>query len=172
MNSAILLIPLFLIRYGLLSLVNRKALPRAAHFPPMQGIEKKMYILYQASTLYIIVDMFFLNIREGKPWLYIGFSIYILGILLFIFSVVGFARPDKYGICRSGLFRISRNPMYVAYGVYFLGFVVLTQSILLFLAVLVFQISSHWVILAEERWCTNQFGKEYSEYLKQVRRYF
>jgi protein-S-isoprenylcysteine O-methyltransferase Ste14 len=36
---------------------------------------------------------------------------------------------------------------------------------------LVFQISSHWIILSEERWCVKQFGDEYIDYMKRVRRY-
>lgn len=171
MNSAVLLIPLFLIRYGLLSLINKNALPKAAYFPPMQGAEKIMYLLYQVSTLVIIIYMFFLKINTGMPWLFIGVVVYSLGVLLFIFSVVNFAKPDKYRICRNGLYRISRNPMYVAYFIYFLGCVFLTGSILLLLLLCVFAVSSHWIILSEERWCIEKFGAEYVEYMKKVRRY-
>jgi len=37
MNGFLLLIPFFLIRFGLLSFLNKQALPRAAHFAPMRG---------------------------------------------------------------------------------------------------------------------------------------
>ena len=171
MNSAVLLIPLFLIRYGLLSLINKNALPKAAYFPPMQGTEKIMYLLYQVSTLAIIIYMFFLKIISSTPWLYIGAVVYALGVLLFIFSVAGFAKPDEHGICRNRLYRISRNPMYVAYFVYFLGCVFLTGSVVLLLLLCVFGVSSHWIVLSEERWCTQKFGAEYVEYMKKVRRY-
>lgn len=171
MNSALLLIPLFLIRYGLLSLINKNALPKAAYFPPMQGIEKIMYLLYQASTLAIIIYMFFLKINARTTWLYIGIVVYSLGALLFIFSVAGFAKPDERGICQNGLYRISRNPMYVAYFIYFLGCVILTGSVLLLLLLCVFGVSSHWIVLSEEQWCVEKFGAEYIEYMKKVRRY-
>jgi protein-S-isoprenylcysteine O-methyltransferase Ste14 len=36
---------------------------------------------------------------------------------------------------------------------------------------LVFQISAHWIILSEERWCVNKFGQEYINYMNKVRRY-
>lgn len=48
----------------------------------------------------------------------------------------------------------------------------LTQSWLLFGLVLLLQISGHWIILSEERWCIQQFGQAYTRYLQQTRRYF
>ena len=70
-----------------------------------------------------------------------------------------------------GLYRFSRNPMYVSYFVYFAGCVLLTRSRLLAALVLLFQLSEHWIILAEERWCREQFGAPYEAYRKRVRRY-
>lgn len=36
----------------------------------------------------------------------------------------------------------------------------------------VFQISAHWIILAEERWCRQQFGAPHIRYREKVGRYF
>ena len=33
------------------------------------------------------------------------------------------------------------------------------------------QISGHWVILAEERWCLARFGGAYARYMQKVPRY-
>jgi protein-S-isoprenylcysteine O-methyltransferase Ste14 len=42
----------------------------------------------------------------------------------------------------------------------------------IYLAILlVFQVSVHYVILSEERWCINQFGEDYRRYMRRVRRY-
>ena len=171
MNSAILLIPLFLIRYGLLLLINKNALPKAAFFPPMRGPEKVMHWVYQASTIMFILYMFFLKIRMGAFWLYVGLTVYTLGVLLFALSTISFAKPNIDGFNQNGLYRISRNPMYVAYFIYFLGCVFLTQSIVLFVLLCVFQLSAHWIILSEERWCRNSFGEKYVRYSQKVRRY-
>ncbi|MFR6330355.1 MAG: methyltransferase family protein, partial [Eisenbergiella sp.] len=81
------------------------------------------------------------------------------------------ATPSENGINKNGLYRVSRNPMYVAYFVFFLGYVLLTQSLILLALVIIFQISAHWIILSEERWCMEKFGDEYVQYLKRVRRY-
>lgn len=61
--------------------------------------------------------------------------------------------------------------MYVAYFICFAGMALLTRSFPLLGLVLIFQISAHWIILAEERWCLERFGDAYAQYRKRVRRY-
>lgn len=170
MNGFLLLIPFMLIRFGFLSLLNKEGLKRAALFAPLIGKEKVAYWLYQISNILIFAYLFFLTITT-KSWFYVGLAIYGLGILFCFASVLNFAKPAENGINLNGLYRISRNPMYVAYFIYFLGCVLLTQSLLLFVILIVFQISTHWIILSEERWCIKKFGEEYKNYMKEVRRY-
>ena len=61
--------------------------------------------------------------------------------------------------------------MYVAYFICFMGMALLVQSLVLAAVVVVFQVSAHWIILAEERWCLEKFGEPYERYMKTVRRY-
>jgi len=64
------------------------------------------------------------------------------------------------------------NPIYVAFFVYLLGCALMMQSLVFFALLIVYQVSVHWVILSEESWCIEQFGNEYIQYMKSVRRYF
>ena len=171
MNAFLTVIPLLLIRFGLLSIVDRKSLKRAAYFAPLIGVEKIAYQFYQLSNIAIFLYLCFLGIKINPPWTYVGLIIYGLGIMLCVKSVLDFAKPTENGINVKGFYRISRNPMYIAYFVYFLGCVLLTQSLILLAILIVFQISSHWIIRSEERWCTEKFGDEYISYMKRVRRY-
>lgn len=166
-----LIIPFILIRYVLLSIFNKEGLKRAALFAPLIGKEKTAYYFYQISSVLIFIYLFFLKITADSYLFYIGLSIYGLGILLCFVSILNFAKPANNGINIKGLYRVSRNPMYVAYFIYFLGCVLLTQSLLLLAILMVFQISAHWIILSEERWCINKFGEEYQNYMYKVRRY-
>ena len=61
--------------------------------------------------------------------------------------------------------------MYVSYFACFSGMALLTQSWIMLIIVIIFQISAHWIILSEERWCLENFGKSYENYMKKVRRY-
>ncbi len=171
MNAGFTIIPLLLIRYGLMAIISREALRRAAHFAPMAGKEKAAYYLYQLTELGSIVYLFFLTIKAGSAWFYAGLGVYITGTLLYAISVIDYARPNSSGINTKGLYRISRNPMYVAYFIYFIGIAAMAQSLILLAIIIIFQVSAHFIILAEERWCIGNFGDEYREYMKSVRRY-
>ncbi len=172
MNGFLLLIPFLLIRFGLLSIIDKGAIKRASHFPPMFGNEILAYWIYQLSNITIFVFLFFLTVVIEFSWqFYIGLIFYILGLILCAISVMNFAAPSNEGFNYNGLYRCSRNPMYISYLIYFVGCTLLTQSLVLCGIVLIFQISSHWIILSEERWCIEKFGKEYKQYMKKVRRY-
>ena len=155
MNGFLLLIPFFLIRFGLLSFLNKQALPRAAHR------EKAAYFVYQLTTAAIVLYPLFLSIEADFTMLfYAGVLCYVLGLCLCAASVTSFCFPDEKGLNTRGLYRFSRNPMYVAYFICFIGVAMLTRSLLLFSFVLIFQ-----------RWCLETFGLRYQQYMKAVRRY-
>lgn len=171
MNAILLLIPFILLRYGLLGLLSKEALKRAVFLPPMVGNKKAALWVYLISNMAMFLYLFFLRIRIEPVWFYIGLILYGLGIALYTLSIIHYARPNQNGINQKGLYRVSRNPMYVACFIYFLGCVLLTHSWILLGLLFVFQISSHWIILSEESWCVREFGEAYISYMKKVRRY-
>lgn len=156
MNGFLLLIPFLLIRFVLLNLLNKDGLKRGAFFAPLIGKERTAYWFYQISNILFFIYLFFLKVTAESYWFYTGLLTYASGILLCLVSVFNFAAPADNGINLKGLYRVSRNPMYVAYFICFLGCVLLTQSFLLFIILLIFQVSAHWIILSEERWCTKK----------------
>ena len=169
--AAMLLIPFFLLRFGLMALLSRPALARAAAFAPVTGAEIPAYWVYQLSNAALIIALFFLQFTGG-PLLLGGTALYGAGSVLLAASVAGFCTPDENGINRRGAYRYSRNPMYMSYFLVFLGCAAMTASLLLLARLLCFQISAHWIIMAEERSCIQRFGQDYLDYMKQVRRYF
>lgn len=167
-----LLLPFFLVRFGLLSLFNKEAVRRAAHFAPLSEREKGAYWLYQLSNAVLLIAPFFLRVKSTPRWLlFTGAGVYLAGLILLAAAVASFAAPAESGVSLGGLYRFSRNPMYVAYFVFFLGCVLLTRSPVLLAALLVFQVAAHWIILSEERWCLQKFGGEYRRYMDRVGRY-
>jgi protein-S-isoprenylcysteine O-methyltransferase Ste14 len=72
----------------------------------------------------------------------------------------------------NGLFRISRNPMYVGmYATMVASGIYTLNPVVILLAVFVIAIH-HSIVLAEENQMQKVFGQEYLEYRNQVRRYF
>ena len=63
MNGFLLLIPFLVIRFILLSVLNRASIQRAAHCAPMWENEKAAYFIYQISTAGIMLYPFFLSVK-------------------------------------------------------------------------------------------------------------
>jgi hypothetical protein len=103
MNGFLLLIPLILIRSGLL---NKEGLIRAAFFAPLIRREKTAYWFYQISNILIFVYLFFLKITTDLYWFYVGLATCGLGVLMCLASVSNFAKPAKNSINFKGLYRI------------------------------------------------------------------
>ena len=172
MPAIVLLLPFLLIRFGLLSMLSQTALARAAHFAPMTGAEKAAYYIYQITNLAILGSAFFLKTRFNLSLLFwVSAALYGLGLVLCAAAVYSFAGSGSETFSRRGLYQFSRHPMYIAYFICFIGIAGLTQSLLFLLLVLIFQISAHWIILAEERECLARFGDAYRTYSSEVRRY-
>ena len=172
MNGFLLLIPFLLIRFGVLSHLDRAAVKRAAFFAPMAGKEIAAYWIYQLSNAAIFIVLFFLKVPIDFSWqFWWGTLFYLLGLVLCTASVIDFAAPSGEGLNQNGLYRFSRNPMYLSYFLLFMGCALLTHSVLLGGIDIIFQLSSHWIILSEERWCIGRFGDAYRQYMKRVRRY-
>ncbi len=171
MNALILVLPVILLRYGLLSLISSEALHRAGHFPTVEGKEKITFWVYQLTTILMFIFLFFLEVKLKSLTNYIGLVVYIVGLILYTISFFNYAKPIENSLNMNGLYQFSRNPMYVAFFLSFLSCSLLINSWLFLILLIIFQISVHFLIRSEERWCNKEFGEVYRNYMKNVRRY-
>ena len=167
-----LVLLLFAIRYGLLALVNSSALPRAAHFAPMDREERAPYLVYLAASVLIPAIACFLPVRADSPIGLSGLLVLLAGTGLLAWSVVDFARTPAGSISRQGVYRFCRHPMYVSYFLFFLGIALMASSWVLLALAVIFQLCALRLILAEERWCLLTYGQVYADYMKRTARYF
>ena len=112
-------------------------------------------------------------------WIF-GALIFLAGIVL---AVSGFVTQKRAGtdpipfnpstrIVAHGLYRFTRNPMYVGFALTTFGLAILVDSTWMLLAipiglVLIDQI----VVVREERYLERKFGEEYLNYKRRVRRW-
>lgn len=71
-----------------------------------------------------------------------------------------------------GIYKISRNPMYIGLHLITLSSIVYTMNIYLFIIGLYSVYVYHLIILSEEKFLSSRFGGDYSNYKQKVRRYF
>ncbi len=99
MTAFYLLVSFLFIRFIFLSLLDRKATGRAAHFASMQGKEIIAYYLYQLSTLMLLIVPFFLKVTlHFSSFFYLGLGAYLLGSVLLFLVIKDFANPDEKGL--------------------------------------------------------------------------
>jgi protein-S-isoprenylcysteine O-methyltransferase Ste14 len=111
---------------------------------------------------------------------FLGIILTIAAILLFVKSVRIFnLRKEKLHprsistqIFKDGPFQFSRNPIYLAMFVLLIGVGLTLNSFWFLYSGLVVAIMLHYgVIIPEENYLEKEFGKDYLEYKKSVRRW-
>lgn len=104
------------------------------------------------------------------------------GGVMGLFGVISFLRvkttvdpikPEKAStLVDTGVYKISRNPMYLGLGLLLIAFAFYLKSIASLLVVVLFMIyMTRFQIIPEEKAMIKLFGDEYIDYMKRVRRW-
>ena len=116
----------------------------------------------------------------SSPWNKAGVVLIVLGVLVVVGPATAFFRADttikpfkdSSALVVSGMYRYTRNPMYVGMVVVLLGVAVLLGDLSPFiLPVLFVPVLNTRVIKHEEQMLEERFGDEYRELKKTVRRW-
>jgi len=113
------------------------------------------------------------------PYLLLGVVLFILGWIPnmwvgIYFRKIGTSIPAgdlPKTLITSGLFKISRNPVYLGMIVTLFGEAIFLGSMITFIIPVIFFILIHTNIQFEEKMLGRKFGKKYLEYKKKVRRW-
>lgn len=165
-------------------LMKRKGI-RAMNFG---RIDKKDFLIPPFALLYfyiVFAAAFDLPAVSNQEFIHsgivawVGVLLCLSGSLLLLLSLVSLGRSFRVGIDTSnpdrlvttGVFALSRNPIYVALWIVLFGqFLVIPNWILL-----VYLGAATWLfqrqVLREEEYLKEYYGREYSEYCSRVRRY-
>ena len=105
MNGFYLVIPLLIIRFGLLSVLNKQAVQRAGYYAPVQAGEVLPSYIYQVSNVVLFLYLFGTKIEaDFSLYFYGGVICYCIGILLCIIATMNFAFPNAEGLNTNGVF--------------------------------------------------------------------
>lgn len=121
------------------------------------------------------LDTFILETLES-----IGGGLTLLGAMIFLtaFFHLGSSirlllpkQNERTRLMTDGWYAHSRNPLYLGLHVSMIGWALIFPSLLVVVALVIFLANQHFRILLEEDFLEKQFGDEYRDYKKQVRRY-
>ncbi len=151
-KSDFLLLPIFLLFvYGVFALAFRLPIPA------------------------VLINPFWVS--EGVGWL--GLALCLSALVGFAVTLKSFGDSFRVGIdeknpdrlVTSGVFSISRNPIYVCFLLFFFGMFLVHPNIVLICVPVLLALAVHRQILKEEAFLKVHYGKEYEEYCGRVRRY-
>ncbi|TNF86546.1 MAG: isoprenylcysteine carboxylmethyltransferase family protein [Gammaproteobacteria bacterium] len=109
-----------------------------------------------------------------------GITIIALAVLLALIALVQFIRASTHvepwrpttKVIRTGVFRFSRNPIYLSFCIATVGIGLLLNSWWVVASVTVIKpLLEHFVISREEAYLEKKYGEHYLEYKRQVRRW-
>lgn len=131
-------------------------------------------------ALPLVVAIYLQRDRAPWPFLVAAFLLLLLAAVLIGSAIIAFRRAattvNPYGatssIVEKGPYRRTRNPMYVAMALIYIGASLATSSWLAMLLLpLALLIVDRGVIRREEAYLTRRFGQSYTSYLTRVRRW-
>lgn len=136
--------------------------------------KKRIFVCGYLPFIALLIGSIFVTINiETLFW--IGLLIFISGIILNIMAMHSFARFTGR-LNTTGIYRYSRNPMYVGWFLFVLGLnlmgwsISLINTIFMVLSIL-WIVATHWSVLHEESFLENGYGNSFREYMKKVPRY-
>ena len=140
------------------------------------------YVAVTAVLMYIVAKIFIVFTYEFGYQLPVSLFIFIAGLLVVLAGGVQFRKAattinplaphETSALVNSGVYRLSRNPMYLGFLMFLIAWNVYLGNLVsaLFLPLFIIVITVRQ-ILPEERILEEIFGEEYRHYLKSVRRW-
>lgn len=169
-NAWILCVP-FLVPAFLIGALRKDIAKRMSDMNGYVGKEKFVTIAASLAPYPFMITTVWAPFTSMKLLLIAGLIVYCVGIGAFYATIYVFAitPPDKP--LSAGVYRFSRNPMYVSATFVFLGICMVTANLLLFAFLVILVVLQHFMILAEERICKQKYGTSYQRYFEKVPRY-
>ena len=133
--------------------------------------EKYTGIIANVFWLLALGYSIFLPLLLGTIWFYIGFSVFIFGVLLLSFSTSNFMSTPEDILIQKGVYKFSRHPMYLATFLICLGSGIATASWIFILLSVIIAVCFNYEALVEERYCLNKYKDMYQEYINSVPRW-
>ena len=132
--------------------------------------------MFLASNL--ILEYATIYEMPSTPLDYVGVLVGAAGILLCLVSMAVFRSPLKILCLEPGIlavtgpYRWSRNPQYLGWFMFLLGFALNDWSWWCLVAMTIIAVYLHLLILIEEEHLKHVFGEQYDKYRRNVSRYF
>jgi protein-S-isoprenylcysteine O-methyltransferase Ste14 len=118
-----------------------------------------------------MVYSIFIPIQIETVWFWIGIVIFGIGAIFTTIAMINFARTPHDQPVTKGMYRISRHPVQIMAIIMWLGVSAVTKSWIVAAACALLLVVYYPAFLIQERSCSNLYGNDYDEYMKNTPRY-
>ena len=171
--NAWIFMSVFLLQMLVMALVGRQAWERS-HIPAHFGRNRfERYTSTVANLVWLAAMGFsvFLPLVFGTVWFYSGLTVFIIGLIILLIATSNFINTPADAVITKGVYQISRHPMYLATFLICLGTGIASASSLFVIISVIMVYCFHREALLEERFCLEQYGVAYQQYLRSVPRW-
>jgi protein-S-isoprenylcysteine O-methyltransferase Ste14 len=170
--NAWLFMSVFLLQMLAIMLMNKRVRERS-HLPieaRRNNFERYLCVIGNLVWLLAMIYSVFLPLQFGTTWFYIGLSIFLIGLTLISIATYNFIATPVNQLITTGVYQLSRHPMYVATFFICLGAGIAALSWLFIFFSIIMSFCFYQEALIEERFCLNKYDSAYQDYLKKTPR--
>lgn len=163
--------------------VGKKGLQRIVELSFFVGlivwiVEVLLYAIHTEFRLFPApLDM---QLIDTMPARLIGVALVLIAFVIFIWALVSFGDSWRVGIdektkgdlVTTGIFAVSRNPIFIFIDIYFIGTFLINGSLIFLVFAAVVVIGLHYQIIQEEMFLAKAYGQAYQDYCARTERYF
>ena len=169
----LIMVPIFAFAWAIMTIGDKL---RGVKIEDVDHLNKKTTLLSMIPIVALLVLTVFTPIVT-TPLFWAGCILNLVAAVTYVFSIAAFVRARR-GITTIGIYRFSRNPMYISLIFILTGFsfMAFSASVLMGLLTVIVALWNiaviHWMMLGEERFLEGKYGETYIAYKKSVPRYF
>jgi protein-S-isoprenylcysteine O-methyltransferase Ste14 len=162
-NAWILVIPILILSFSDMKVTATRESGKSGDFQLTRKENRLTYAVFLPMIVSFVYAVF-LPLQLGTTWLYSGLPIYLIGIVFTIAAVLNFATSPKDKVITKGLYRFTRNPVYIGMILMQIGLGTACSSWFYLLLTVVLAILLNANSSAEERYCLYRYGDDYQKY--------
>jgi len=165
-NAWIFIIPLIIFWISGVKFLFSKRMPEASSPPGRKDkiLTNLLVIIMFGSFIYSI----FMPLKLGTIWFSIGLVVYIAGLVLITITMINFVTTPIDKPVTKGVYRFSRNPMFIGFFLVYAGIGIACVSWVYLLITALFIVLVSYVSPFEEAVTLKHYGKAYKEYMERT----
>ena len=165
-NAWIFIVPLMVYWFAGIKFLFSKRMPDS---PPLKSRKDRFISNFLVVTMFFsFFYSIFVPFKLGTIWFYIGLLFYIGSSVLIIVALINFATTPMDKPVTRGVYRFSRNPMFIAFFLFYFSIALACISWVYLLITILFILIMLYLSPFEEAITLGHYGKEYKEYMKKT----